>query len=217
MDDSEQVAVYTGEGLENAYELFGWCFQKFFPDLESKIHILDLGCGTAGISLCLAKLLAGCSVDGVDGADAMLHAGREAVQQANLAHRVNLFYGKLPAPLELPHSHYGAIVSNSFLHHLTDPMVLWNALKMYGEGDAAILVVDLIRPSSVDDAQDVIEKYMSEAQPLLREDMLHSLLAAFTLEEVASQLQTSGLEKNLRLKRVSPFQFAAYGRLPEAA
>jgi len=215
MNDPEQAAVYAGPDLDSAYYLFVWCFQKFFPDLASELTILDLGCGTAGISLRLAKLPAGCRIDGVDGAENMLEYGRQAVQRENLAHRVKLFHGMLPGRLNLPHNHYGAIVSNSFLHHLVDPMVMWNALETYGEANAAILVVDLIRPSSKEDAQDVIVKYMSEAPRLLRQDMMNSLQAAFTMEEVTSQLHVAGLTEKLRLKRVSPFQFAAYGRLTE--
>jgi len=215
MDDPAQAAVYAGPDLDSAYYLFVWCFQKFFPDLPSETTILDLGCGTAGVSLRLAKLLADGKVDGVDGADTMLEYGRKAVQQENLDHRVKLFHGTLPGRLDLPRSHYGAIVSNSFLHHLADPMVLWNAIEEYGEANAAILVVDLIRPSSKEDAQGVIEKYMPDAPPLLCRDMTNSLLAAFTMEEVTSQLHIAGLIEKLRLKRVSPFQFAVYGRLTE--
>jgi SAM-dependent methyltransferase len=213
MDDPDQATVYAGSDLDSAYYLFVWCFQKFFPDLASETDILDLGCGAAGIPLRLAKLLPYCRIDGVDGADHMLEHGRKAVQNANLGHRVKLFHGILPDSLDLPHSHYGAIVSNSFLHHLVDPMVLWNALGTYGEANAAILIVDLIRPSNKEDVQNVIEKYMPDAPPLLRRDMMNSLQAAFTMEEVTAQLQLAGLTEKLRLKRVSPFQFAAYGRL----
>ena len=92
-------------------------------------------------------------------------------------------------------------------------MVLWNVLELYGEANAAILVVDLIRPSNEEDVQNVIGKYMPDAPPLLRQDMINSLQAAFTMEEVAAQLQAAELTEKLRLKRISPFQFAAYGRL----
>ncbi|MBL4901826.1 MAG: class I SAM-dependent methyltransferase [Desulfocapsa sp.] len=213
MDAPAQAAVYAGPDLDSAYYLFVWCFKQFFPDLTPETDILDLGCGAAGIPLRLAKLLPACRIDGVDGADHMLEYGRKAVREEELSHRVKLFHGRLPDSLNLPRSHYGAIVSNSFLHHLVDPMVLWNVLELYGEANAAILVVDLIRPSNEEDVQNVIGKYMPDAPPLLRQDMINSLQAAFTMEEVAAQLQAAELTEKLRLKRISPFQFAAYGRL----
>lgn len=213
MDDPAQAAVYEEKYLESAYYLFVWCFQKFFPDLEKGITVLELGCGTAGISLRLAKCLEVGRIDGVDGAESMLQYGREAVEKEKLSHLVQLFCGVLPEHLELPCRRYGVIVSNSFLHHLDDPLVLWDAVKRYGDANAAILVVDLIRPSCEADAQDIIKKYLPDAPPLLRRDMLASLLAAFTVEEVTAQLHRAGLSEQLCLKRVSPFQYAVYGRL----
>lgn len=215
MNDPEQAGIYAGQCLDNAYYLFVWCFRKYFPDLIPEITILDLGCGTAGIPIRLAKHYPDCKIDAVDGAYHMLEYGRKAVQQENLENRVRLFHGKLPDDLELPHRHYGGIVSNSFLHHLSDPMVLWETLGEYAHPDTAILVVDLIRPSNEEDVQDTVDKYLEDAPPLLRQDMMCSLRAAFTMEEVASQLQTAGLSEKLYLKQVSPFQFAAYGQLTE--
>ncbi len=213
MNDPEQAAVYAGAGLDSAYYLFVWCFQKYFPDLPLENTILDLGCGTAGIAIRLAKLFPRCKIDGVDGAYHMLEYGRKAVKQENLECRVKLIQGILPDSVELRYSDYGVIVSNSFLHHLADPMVLWDALYTYAQSDAAILVIDLLRPSSEEDVQDVVGKYMQDGMPLLRQDMMSSLRSAFTMEELETQLQSAGLAEDLHLTKVSPFQFAVYGRL----
>jgi len=43
--------------------------------------------------------------------------------------------------------------------------------------------------------------------------MLHSLRAAFTLDEIATQLQKAGLCEILTLTMATPFQFAVYGQL----
>ena len=42
------------------------------------------------------------------------------------------------------------IFSNSLLHHLHEPMVLWNAIKN-AKGCPAIFVMDLMRPESEDE------------------------------------------------------------------
>ncbi|MHB8788409.1 MAG: class I SAM-dependent methyltransferase [Desulfobulbaceae bacterium] len=213
MDDPEQVAAYAGHDLDNAYWLFVQCFHKYFPDLAPDGAILDLGCGPAAIPLRLARLFPSCEIHGLDGAPRMLEYGRQAVQREGLEHQVQLIHGILPEMVRMPRSRYGVIISNSFLHHLADPMILWNALLDYGLPNAAILIIDLLRPASKEHARTVVDKYMPEASPLLRQDMMSSLCAAFTLDEVASQLRQADLAGNLCLIKVTPIQFAVYGRL----
>ncbi|EKD38884.1 MAG: hypothetical protein ACD_75C00575G0001, partial [uncultured bacterium] len=96
---------------------------------------------------------------------------------------------------------------------LADPMVLWQAIGRYGERRAAVLVVDLLRPPDEESAELVIDTYVPDAPPMLRQDMLLSLRAAYTLEEISTQLQQAGLADNLALKMASPLQFAVCGHL----
>jgi SAM-dependent methyltransferase len=124
MNDPEQVATYAGHYLDNAFWLFVQCFHKYFPDLIPRDAILDLGCGPAAIPLRLAKLFPHCEIHGVEGAPRMLAYGKEAVQREGLEGQVHLFQGILPNTFHLPREHYEVVISNSFLHHLVDPMVL---------------------------------------------------------------------------------------------
>jgi SAM-dependent methyltransferase len=214
MDDPEQAAAYAGGDLDGAYWLFVQCFQKYFPGLRPEGAILDLGCGPAAIPLRLARLFPHCEVHGVDGAPTMLAFGRQAVQREGLEHQVHLIHGRLPHRLPVPRSRYEVIVSNSFLHHLADPRILWDAIHDYSLPHAAVLIIDLLRPASGQKARRVVDRYMPDAPPVLRRDMMHSLRAAFTLDEVACQLQEAGLVGSLCLTRATPFQFAVYGYLP---
>lgn len=213
MNDPEQVAAYAGCDLDNAYWLFVQCFHKYFPDLVPEVAILDLGCGPAAIPLRLAKLFRKCEIHCVDGAARMLAYGKKAIQQEGLEQQVRLFHGTLPNKLPLPRNRYEIVISNYFLHHLANPMVLWNAIHKYCLPNAAILMIDLLRPTCEEEAQSVVDKYMPDGSSLLRQDMLLSLRAAFTLEEVKTQLQQANLAENLSLSMATPFQFAAYGYL----
>jgi SAM-dependent methyltransferase len=211
MNDAEQAAAYAGSALDNAYWLFVQLFHKHFPDqIENKI-ILDLGCGPAAIPLRLARRCRTCEIHCVDGALHMLAEGRKAAQRSNLENQVLFFHGMLPDKLPLPRERYEAIISNSFLHHLADPMILWQALHEYALPKASILIIDLLRPSSEKAAQRIVDSYLPDASPLLRQDMLLSLGAAFTLDEVRTQLRQAGLAEHLTLTMATPFQFAAYG------
>lgn len=215
MNDPEQVAAYAGPYLDNGYWLFIQRFRKFFPTLAEEGAVLDLGCGPAAIPLRLARLLPQWEIHGVDGSPAMLDAGREAVRREGLEERIRLVHGVLPGDLPLSCTRYHAIISNSFVHHLTDPMVLWQAIRRYGEHRAAILVVDLLRPPDEESAELIIDTYVPDAPPMLRQDMLLSLRAAYTLEEISAQLQQADLAGDLALKMASPLQFAVCGHLTQ--
>jgi len=213
MDDPRQAAAYAGSALDGACWLFIQLFGKYFPGLTPQAAILDLGCGPATIPLHLAALFNKCRIHCVDGAAAMLTQGRKAAQQQGLADRVLFFQGTLPDSLILPQERYPVVISNSFLHHLADPMVLWKAIHRYSLPQAAILVVDLLRPTGKKQARRLVDSYQPDASPLLRDDMLLSLQAAFTMEEVRAQLFAAGLNESLTPTVVSPLQFAVYGLL----
>lgn len=212
MNDPRQVDVYADRYLDSACWVFIQRFRKYFPGFTTGT-ILDLGCGPAAIPRRLARLFPDCQIHGVEGAPRMLAYGREAVQREGLGEQIQLFPGILPDNFSLPRKQYAVIISNSFLHHLADPMILWNTIHKYGLPHAAILIIDLLRPASKERAEFVVDTYVPDAPPLLRQDMLLSLHAAYTLDEVAAQLQKANLAENLTLAMASPFQFAAYGYL----
>ena len=213
MNDPKQATAYAGKDLDNAYWLFVQLLQKYFPDLEPQDAVLDLGCGPATIPLRLAKLFNKCQLHCVDGAPQMLAQGQQAALQQGLEERVQFFHGNLPDKLPLPQDRYEMVISNSFLHHLNDPMILWNAVRDYCLPGGAVLIVDLLRPASEKKARLLVDQYMPEAPALLRQDMLLSLLAAYTIDEVKAQLEQANLTKNIRLRMTTTFQFAAYGYL----
>lgn len=213
MNDPRQAAAYAGNDLDNAYWLFVQLFHKFFPNLMPEGTILDLGCGPAAIPLRLAKLFSNCQVHCVDGAPQMLAQGQHAALQEGLEERIHFFHGNLPDKLPLPQNRYEMVISNSFLHHLSDPMILWNAVYDYCLPGGAVLIVDLVRPTSEEKAKQLVDRYMPDAPTLLRQDMLLSLLAAYTIDEVKAQLEQANLTKSIHLRMTTTFQFAAYGYL----
>jgi SAM-dependent methyltransferase len=215
MNDPEQATAYAGSALDNAYWLFVQLFHKYFPDPVANTAILDLGCGPAAIPLRLARHFNTCEIHCVDGAAHMLTAGKKAAQHEGLEERVLFFHGTLPAKLPLPRKRYEMVISNSFLHHLTDPMILWHAIHQYCLPKASILIIDLLRPKNEQEARRIVDSYLPDGSPLLRHDMLLSLRAAFTVDEVRAQLRQAGLAEDLTLTMATPFQFAVHGHLNE--
>jgi SAM-dependent methyltransferase len=214
MDDPAQAEAYAGADFSEPNRLFVVLFRECFPQFDGAGHVLDLGCGPADIAVRFARAFPSCCVDGVDGAESMLRPGRQRVAQAALGGRVRLVHGVIPG-VELPRSHYDAVISNSLLHHLHAPAVLWDAVKRWGRPGAAVLIMDLARPQGEAEVDELVATYAADAPPLLQRDFRASLCAAFRPEEVRAQLVEAGLS-GLRVGMVSDRHLAVSGRLPGA-
>ena len=58
-----------------------------------------------------------------------------------------------------------------------------------------MLVMDLLRPDSPEEAQAIVDRYAAQEPEILRRDFYHSLLAAFTEDDVAAQLAEMNLSR----------------------
>ena len=201
MDDREQAIAYANADFEEPHENFVTLFQQAFPGHEFTGVLLDLGCGPGDITRRVARRFPNVRIDAVDGAAAMLDEGRRLTTEPNESSRIQYIHGLLPG-CQLPQPHYDGIFSNSLLHHLGDPMVLWRAIQQHAKPGAPVFVMDLLRPDSKQTAQAMVEQYAADEPAILKEDFYNSLLAAFEIEEVRQQLTQCGLQ-HLRIAQVS--------------
>jgi len=211
MDDHEQARAYAEADFSEPNQLFVALFREAFPDVVPMGTVLDLGCGPADIPLRLASLLPGVQFHGVDGSGAMLAHARRAWKAAGFGHRAEFFEGTLPQ-IDLPREDYEAILSNSLLHHLHAPDVLWSAVKARGCAGAPVLIMDLRRPESVQELEKLVDTYAGDVPAVLRRDFRNSLFAAFRPQEVRAQLRDAGLS-HLDVRIVSDRHLAVIGRL----
>jgi len=186
-----------------------------FADVDISGAVLDLGCGPADITVRFARAYPRCVVHGVDGAAAMLSYGERRVAQESLQSRITLVHGYLP-DAQLPCMQYDAAISNSLLHHLRDPAALWRTLRACVRADAPVFVMDLLRPEGRAQAEALAEEYAANEPAILRHDFLHSLLAAYRLDEVKAQVHEAGLGY-LTVEAVSDRHLAVHGRMRAAA
>jgi ubiquinone/menaquinone biosynthesis C-methylase UbiE len=213
MDQDEQARAYAEADFSEPHSQFVALFGEAFKGLEAAGMALDLGCGPADVAIRFARRFPGWRVDGVDGAEAMLKFGREAVRRAGLEDRIRLIKGYLPGAVP-PLAAYDAVMSNSLLHHLAEPRVLWESAKRWGKPGAPVFVMDLIRPDSPEEAARLVDQYAADEPEILRRDFHNSLLAAYRLEEVREQLRAAGLA-GLDLRAASDRHFVVSGRLPK--
>lgn len=212
MDEFEQARAYAGADFAEPNERFVGYFEKRFPELGHGA-VIDLGCGPGDIVLRLAQRHPGLTVHGLDGSRAMLGFGAARLWDMHeLQGRVQFIEGILPGA-QLPLLCYDAVVSNSLLHHLHDPSVLWRSIPEIGRPGAAVLVMDLFRPVSAAAAREIVETHAGGEPELLKRDFLNSLCAAFEPEEVRVQLRAHGLA-HLEVETVSDRHLLVSGRLP---
>lgn len=208
MDDLEQARAYADADFSEPHQAFVRHFRERFPDF-ARGQVLDLGCGPADVTMRFASAYPEVSVTGIDGAEAMLALGRELLARHDLADRVKLVQARLPAPLE---RRFDAVISNSLLHHLADPAVLWEAIRQAAKPGAAVFVMDLLRPHSIEAAEHLAATYAGAAPAVLRKDFFNSLLAAYQPDEIAAQLRGAGLA-HFRIESVSDRHVAVWGRV----
>ena len=213
MDDAEQATAYAEADFSEPNRRFLELYRERFPTPPAGGAVLDIGCGPGDITLRLARAWPEVEITGLDGARRMLDLAERALAATpELGERVSFIHGMIP-DAALPRDDYATLVSNSLLHHLHRPASLWEIIRRAGGPGAPVLVMDLFRPASPDEARALVDQYASDEPEVLRRDFLNSLLAAFTPAEVADQLRSAGMG-NFRVETVSDRHLAVWGRLP---
>lgn len=214
MNEEEQARAYAAADFEEPHSHFIELFQAAFPGLDVTGFALDLGCGPGDIARRFARAFPACTVHGVDGAEAMLRCGQQIIERDREVHeRVELVRGYLPGAT-LPRDSYDAVISNSLLHHLPDPAILWKAISAHAAPGAPVFIMDLARPQNREEACRLADVYMPGEPEILRRDFFNSLLASFTVEEVRDQLRQASLDY-FSLELASDRHLAAWCRMPD--
>lgn len=215
MDGQEQASAYAFADFAAPNAAFVQRFLALFPEFcclgkrAASATVVDLGCGPADIPLRLCAAVPRLSVVGVDASAAMIAHARAAVAAAGFQDRVQLVEAYLPAALPGP---FDAVVSNSLLHHLPDPSVLWETVARDAKPGAPILVVDLFRPPNEPAARGIVDEYAQGEPEVLQHDFFHSLCAAFEPGEIQGQLDAARLGY-LRVETISDRHVAIWGEL----
>lgn len=192
MDTVEQARAYSDTDFSEAHDAFVSHFMAKFPEFR-RGRVLDLGCGTADVVIRFARALPEVMITGVDGAQAMLDIGMRDIKSNCMSHQIRLHKCMLPDN-NLLKKKFGAVISNSLLHHLDDPSIIWDIIINCAGPGAPVFIMDLFRPDSVNLAEELVDLYAANASPVLRADFYNSLLAAYDIKEIRQQLALAGLD-----------------------
>ncbi|MCB9589595.1 MAG: class I SAM-dependent methyltransferase [Polyangiaceae bacterium] len=190
MDEAEQALAYAQADFSEPNAAFAELVAGAVP--QGAHRVVDLGCGPADIPVRLARAFTAWKIDAVDGAEAMLAHGRRLVDREGLGSRISLTRALLP-DLPLPAHAYDLVISNSLLHHLHEPRVMWQSVRRLAKPTAYVIVMDLFRPDSETEVKHLVDTYAGDAPDVLKRDFEASLRAAFTVEEVKQQLAAAAL------------------------
>ena len=190
MEDAEQALAYAKADFSTSNQ---WYVDHLVADFPKNLgNVLDIGCGPADVPVRLGRAHSTIRITAIDGSTAMLAHARKAVAGAGLHKRIATVQGYIPG-LPFDEHSFDAVLSKDLLHHLPDPMVLWSEARRLGRRGAAVYVMDLFRPASSEAARSIVQTVAGNEHPILQEDFYNSLCAAFTVEEVRSQIRQSGL------------------------
>jgi cyclopropane fatty-acyl-phospholipid synthase-like methyltransferase len=118
-------------------------FRRFFRtlNLTATDHVLDVGCGSGGPALFLAREI-GCRVTGVDVDEAGLRAGETAARQSGLADIVIFRKADVAQPLPFPDNEFDALVSMDALCHFPNRARLFIEWRRVLRPGGRLLVTD---------------------------------------------------------------------------
>lgn len=194
MDDPQQAKAYAEADFAAENQRFIELFREYFPDF-SQGHVFDLGCGPGDIPVRLARALPDCRVTGIDASRPMIELAEQAISLAGVSDRVTVRCERFQ---DLAGANQAdAAISNSVLHHLSNPLQFWHKLRLFVKPGSPVLVMDLLRPESPEAAQAIVDQYAKGAPEILRRDFYNSLLAAFTEDEIGAQLAQMNLTRLL--------------------
>jgi ubiquinone/menaquinone biosynthesis C-methylase UbiE len=190
MDLEEEVRAYADADFSEVN-------QKFVADLlawtkrSGTAQVIDLGCGPGDIAILLALKRPEWAILGVDGSDAML---REAAARQKTADVPNVRLLRADAcRVPVAGDTFDMVTSNSLLHHLPRPEHLWREVWRITRSGGEVFLRDLLRPDDATTAQRIVETHAGSESPLLKEEFFRSLLSAFTIPEIKSQLAEAGI------------------------
>jgi 2-polyprenyl-3-methyl-5-hydroxy-6-metoxy-1,4-benzoquinol methylase len=211
MDSEAQTRAYAEADFNDSNSLFTEKFREYFHDAGPAGSLADLGCGPGDISIRMAFQYPGWTVTGLDAGVNMLKLAGQRLAAEQLGGRVSFRHSYLPDQ-SLPAASFDALISNSLLHHLPQPQVLWQSIIYLARPGAAIQIMDLMRPENEAEAQGLVDTYSADAPEVLREDFYNSLLAAYTPGEIGEQLLAAGLDR-LKVDIPSDRHWIVHGRI----
>jgi ubiquinone/menaquinone biosynthesis C-methylase UbiE len=157
-------------------------------------EVLDVGTGTADIPIRMLERNRDLRILGVDLANEMIRVGMRKVATAGFSDQCRL--QRLDAKaLPFKAERFDMVLSNSTAHHIPDPIVHFKEVARVVKKTGAILIRDLIRPSTMDDAWAIVKRAAAGEHIRQQQLFFDSLCAALTIAEVEDLARRAGMSR----------------------
>jgi ubiquinone/menaquinone biosynthesis C-methylase UbiE len=156
------------------------------------VKVLDIGTGTARIPILMCQQRPQYLITAIDLAQSMLIIGQRNLEEAQLIQRIKLERVDSKR-IPYPDLEFDMVVSNSLVHHLAEPLVLFKEISRLVKPDGAILIRDLIRPESEEGVNELVAKFGGDYDRQQQQLFGDSLKAALTTAEVKDLIDRAGL------------------------
>lgn len=164
-------------------------------------RILDLGTGTARIPIFIAQRLKHARITAIDLSKEMLKLGSVNVQRARLQKRIRLRCCDAKSLPDAAHA-FDLVISNSIVHHIPKPLVVFQQIARAAKPTAGLLIKDLLRPNTLREWKKLVQAYAGDCNDYQRKLFADSLRAALSLREVQALARQARLE-NATIQQVS--------------
>jgi len=187
-----EIEVMDTEAEAIAYDSMDFCEvnTRFVQDaIALGVHgkILDVGTGTARIPILLAQELLNQQINfqitAIDLASSMLDIARDHLEKSGLSTVIDL---QQVDAKQLPYADasFDAVISNSIVHHLSEPERFFSELARVIKPNAGLLIRDLLRPASYDQLDGLVNTYAGDCDATQQKLFRDSLQASYTLTEI---------------------------------
>jgi len=188
MDTAEEACNYDRMDHSAVNASFA---TEFLAAWSGRNPVLDVGTGTAQIPIAIARRSATIEIVAIDLADHMLTWARKNVNAAGLHDRIRMERADAKG-FAYPDEHFGAVISNSIIHHIPEPSFCFGAMHRVCAPGGVLFVRDLLRPADRTALDHLVNTYAAGANEHQRKMFAESLHAALTLDEVLAMVANLG-------------------------
>jgi ubiquinone/menaquinone biosynthesis C-methylase UbiE len=206
MDTAEDAEEYDAMDFSEANTRFAEDALLLVAQMR-EVSAIDLGTGTAQIPILMLERRPDLSILAVDAAAEMLKVGTRNVTQAGFGGQITLARMDVKK-LRVEAQRFDLVLCNSTIHHIPEPIMAFREIARIAKPSAAIVVRDLIRPDSFEEAWGIVKRVAAGETAKQQQLFFDSLCAALTLEEVTTLARDAGLSR-LRVERCSDRHWTA--------
>lgn len=189
MQDLAQIAAFVEAGREDGILAFTYFFHalQITPVVRPGDRVLDLACGPANQLVQVARLNPRAHFVGLDASANMLDRARATLERCDISN-VELVAGDMTCLTDIDNAVMDCVICTMSLHHLPDLAALaatMREVRRVLKPDGGLYVVDFGRFKRTGTQRYFAQARRDSQSVQFTQDYLHSLRAAFSVEELS--------------------------------